>query len=146
MIFAVLLGLLGFIPAIRLGMLAVQKRYWCESEAIIVGVDIKNRNDVERRRFPHFIVGYTYSVEGVQYFGTDSIPMDVPYYEAQETTEKLVKEYQPGERIQIFFPESNPAISSARRGVVGLPKALFRGTALLARLRGFDRAGNFFGA
>ena len=104
-------------------VLAVQKRFWLSAEGVIIGVDVRNVPGPDGLRILNYLLLYEYRVDGVQYFGTDRIPVDVPYYLATDAFKELSSQFPPGDKIEIFYPESNPSISSARRDVVGLQKA-----------------------
>jgi hypothetical protein len=117
-------GIRGVVSAGPMCALAVRKRFWLETRGKIVGVDVRQVEDPERRRVLNYVLLYEYRVDGVQYFGVDRIPMDVPYYATDDVLKDLCARFPAGEVIQIFYPEHDPATSSARRDVVGLAKAL----------------------
>ena len=117
-------GIRGVFAAGPMCILAVRKRFWLATDGKIVGVDIRNVEDPEGRRVPNYMLVYEYRVDGVQYFGVDRIPIDVPYYSELDVIKDVVAKFPPGERIEIYYPEQTPDISSARRDVVGLSKAL----------------------
>ena len=117
-------GIRGLVSAGPMCVLAVRKRFWVETEGRIIGIDVRDVKDPENRRVPNYMLLYEYRVNGVQYFGTDRISMDVPYYAELDVLKDLCAQFPPGEIIQIYYPEHDPAVSSARRDVVGLAKAL----------------------
>src|SRR5262249_52745311 len=105
-------------------VLAVQKRFWLETEGKVVTVNIQSVNDPDGRRVPNYVLLYEYRISGVQFFGTDRIPIDVPYHREDDFIKDLLARFTPGERIRVYYSKRNPASSSARRDVVGLQKAL----------------------